>query len=112
MNFVAFENYVRAFQDPAFLYGLGRTALFLVVQVPIMLGLALFFALALDSGRARGSKAVRLLIFLPFAVPGVVAVLMWGYLYGQDFGLIGQITRALGLPPTNFLSDRSSCSRS
>ena len=106
MNFVAFGNYVRAFQDPGFLFGLGRTALILLIQVPIMLGFALFFALALDSGRARGSKAVRLLIFLPFAVPGVVAVLMWGYLYGQNFGLTGQITRALGLPPTNFLSDR------
>ena len=106
VSFVAFENYLRAFQDPGFLAGLGRTSLFLVFQVPIMLGLALFFALALDSGRARGSKAVRLLIFLPFAVPGVVAVLMWGYIYGQDFGLTGQITRALGLPPTNFLSDQ------
>jgi len=106
LQFVAFGNYVRAFQDPAFLYGLGRTALILLIQVPIMLGLALFFALALDSGRARGSKAARLLIFLPFAVPGVVTVLMWGYLYGQNFGLTGQITRALGLPQINFLSDK------
>ena len=105
VHFVAFENYARAFTDPNFLAGLGRTALFLVIQVPIMLGLALFFALALDSGRVRGSKALRLLIFLPFAVPGVIAVLMWGYLYGQDFGLAAQVIRALHLPPTDFLSD-------
>jgi len=105
VSFVAFENYLRAFQDPGFLAGLGRTALFLVIQVPIMLGLALFFALALDSGRARGSRALRLLIFLPYAVPGVVAVLMWGYLYGKQFGLIGQITNALGLAPLNLLSN-------
>jgi multiple sugar transport system permease protein len=105
VSFVAFENYLRAFQDPGFLAGLGRTALVLVIQVPIMLGFALFFALALDSGRARGSKALRLLIFLPYAVPGVVAVLMWGYLYGQQFGLVGQITSAIGLPQTNLLSD-------
>jgi multiple sugar transport system permease protein len=105
VSFVAFENYLRAFQDSAFLAGLGRTALILVIQVPIMLGLALFFALALDSGLARGSKALRLLIFLPYAVPGVVAVLMWGYLYGQQFGLVGQITTAIGLPRTNLLSD-------
>ena len=104
VRFVGFGNYVRAFQDPNFLAGLGRTALILLVQVPIMLGLALFFALALDSGRARGSKALRLLIFLPYAVPGVVAVLMWGYLYGQQFGLIAQITRAIGLPSPNLLS--------
>jgi multiple sugar transport system permease protein len=105
VSFVALENYVRAFQDPGFLAGLGRTALILVIQVPIMLGLALFFALALDSGRARGSKALRLLIFLPYAVPGVVAVLMWGYLYGKQFGLIGQITDGLGLPQLNLLSE-------
>jgi multiple sugar transport system permease protein len=105
VSFVALENYLRAFQDPGFLAGLGRTALFLVIQVPIMLGFALFFALALDSGRARGSKALRLLIFLPYAVPGVVAVLMWGYLYGEQFGLVGQITQAIGLPQTNLLSD-------
>ena len=30
---------------------------------------------------------------------------MWGYIYGQSFGLTGQIARGLGLPPTNFLSD-------
>src|SRR3954463_6966369 len=103
-RFVALENYLRAFQDPGFLAGLGRTALFLVIQVPIMLGFALFFALALDSGRARGSKALRLLIFLPYAVPGVVAVLMWGYLYGQRFGLIAQISRGIGLPAPDLLS--------
>lgn len=105
VSFVAFENYLRAFQDPGFLAGLGRTALVLLIQVPIMIGFALFFALALDSGFARGSKVLRLLIFLPYAVPGVVAVLMWGYLYGQQFGLIGQITGALGLPTVNLLSD-------
>lgn len=104
VSFVAFENYIRAFQDPGFLAGLGRTALVLVIQVPIMLGLALFFALAIDSGRARGSRALRLLIFLPYAVPGVVAVLMWGYLYGKQFGLIGQITGGLGLASLDLLS--------
>src|SRR5690554_5033051 len=105
LTFVGFENYLRALLDSRFHEGLGRTALILVTQVPIMLGLALFFALALDSGRARGSKTLRLLIFLPYAVPGVVAVLLWGYLYGQEFGLVAQIIAATGLPPTNLLSD-------
>lgn len=105
ISFVGLENYVRAFQDARFLEGLGRTTLILLTQVPIMLGLALFFALVLDSARARGSKTLRLLIFLPYAVPGIIAVLMWGYLYGQEFGLIAQIISATGLPPTNLLSD-------
>lgn len=104
-TFVGFENYVKTFTDQLFLGGLGRTALFLVIQVPIMLGLALFFALALDSGRVRGSKVVRLLIFVPYAVPGVVATLMWGFLYGRDFGPIAQVFNAFGLERPNLLSD-------
>lgn len=105
VSFVGLANYVKAFLDPAFLAGVGRMALFLVIQVPIMLGLALFFALALDSGRVRGSKVLRLLIFIPYAVPGVVATLMWGYLYGQDFGPIAQTIHLFGLNAPNLLSE-------
>lgn len=104
ISFVGVDNYVQALVDPQFLAGLSRVALFLVVQVPIMLGLALIFALALDSGRVRGGKALRLLIFVPYAVPGVVATLMWGYLYGQNFGPIAQVFRAVGLAAPDLLS--------
>ena len=102
--FAGIANYVRALTDSAFLGSLGRVGLFFIIQVPIMLGLALFLALALDSARARGSKAVRLLIFTPYAVPAVVATLMWGYLYGPDFGPIAQIARAVGLGTPEFLT--------
>jgi multiple sugar transport system permease protein len=105
--FAGLANYFRAFTDGDFLAGVGRVALFLIVQVPIMLGVALFAALALDSGRVRGAKAVRLLIFVPYAVPGVVAALMWGYLYGNDFGPIAQTVRALGLDAPNLLSEQN-----
>jgi multiple sugar transport system permease protein len=104
-TFAGFANYIRALLDPEFLAGLGRVALFFVIQVPIMLGLALFFALALDSFRARGSKAIRLLIYMPYAVPAVVATLMWGYLYGREFGPFAQLADKLGVPAPDFLSE-------
>jgi multiple sugar transport system permease protein len=102
--FSGLANYARALQDPNFWAGLGRVALFLFVQVPVMLALSVCIALALDSGRVRGGKAVRILVFVPYAVPSVVAALMWGYLYGQDFGLITQVFHALGLQAPNLLS--------
>ncbi|MDF2045337.1 sugar ABC transporter permease [Microbacterium sp. Kw_RZR3] len=102
--FSGLANYQRALGDPSFWAGLSRVAIFLVVQVPIMLVASLFFALALDSGRMRGGKVVRLLIFLPYAVPSVVATLMWGYLYGENFGLITQIFTGLGLPAPELLA--------
>ncbi|BDZ51852.1 ABC transporter permease [Frondihabitans sucicola] len=103
-QFAGLTNYIRAFTDPAFLSGVGRMGLFLIIQVPIMLALALFFALAIDSGRVKGAGAIRLLIFIPYAVPGVVATLMWGYIYGNDFGPISQVFRAIGFAPPDLLS--------
>lgn len=104
-QFVGLANFGKAFTDPVFLTGVGRVTIFLLVQVPIMLGLALFFALAIDSRRMIGSRFSRIAIFVPFAVPGVVAALMWGYLYGDDFGPIAQAVRSLGLPAPDLLSN-------
>jgi multiple sugar transport system permease protein len=90
-TFVGLDNYRQAFQDHEFWSGLGRVALFLAVQVPVMLGIALLVALALDSGRLYGRNFFRISIFLPYAVPAVVATLMWGFMYGKRFGLVASI---------------------
>lgn len=63
--FVGLDNYVRALTDSQFWEAFLRVLLFLVVQVPIMLLLALAAALALDSARLRGASFFRILIFLP-----------------------------------------------
>jgi multiple sugar transport system permease protein len=48
---------------------------------------------------------IRLGIFVPYAVPSVIATLMWGYLYGPDFGPFAQISHDLHLPAPHFLSE-------
>ncbi|MFG6195449.1 carbohydrate ABC transporter permease [Nonomuraea sp. JJY05] len=104
-TFVGLENYVTAVQDPLLIKGVARVAAFFVIQVPVMLLLALLFALALDSGVLRLARVVRLGVFVPYAVPSVVASLMWGYLYGPDYGPFAQLSKALHLPVPPFLSD-------
>ena len=104
VSFAGFANYARALTDSLFLSGVARMGVFLIIQVPIMLAFSLFFALALDSGMMRLAKFSRLAIFIPYAVPGVVATLMWGYLYGPDFGPFAQITNALGFGPPPFFT--------
>ncbi|AYN43090.1 sugar ABC transporter permease [Streptomyces dangxiongensis] len=96
-TFVGLDNYRQALHDDQFWAALGRVSLFLCVQVPVMLGIALLVALALDSGRLYGKDFFRIAIFLPYAVPAVVATLMWGFLYGTRFGLVGDIDDALGV---------------
>ncbi|HEX8344611.1 MAG TPA: sugar ABC transporter permease [Actinoplanes sp.] len=103
-SFVGIENYRQALQDPQFLSALGRVSLFLAVQVPIMLFLALLAALAVDSGRLYGRNFFRIAVFLPYAVPAVVATLMWGFMYGTRFGLVGNINEAFGVQLPNLLS--------
>ena len=96
-SFVGLANYQDALTDPVFWDAVGRVLLFMVVQVPIMLFLALLMALALDSGRLHGKNFFRVSIFLPYAVPAVVATLMWGFMYGTRFGLVGNVNDALGI---------------
>ena len=98
--FVGFANYSSALTDPRFWVSVRRVALFLIVQVPVMLVLALLAALALDSARLRWAPLYRLSIFLPYSVPAVVAALMWGFIYGKQFGLVAHLSSALhvGLP--------------
>jgi len=90
-SFVGLANYRQALADPDFWSSVGRVSLFLAVQVPIMLLLGLAAALALDSARLRWAPLYRLAIFLPYAVPAVVAALMWGFMYGNQFGLVANI---------------------
>jgi multiple sugar transport system permease protein len=104
VSFAGLDNYVRALTDERLISGVARVALFFTVQVPIMLGLALLAALAIDSGLLRFSKVFRLGIFVPYAVPSVVATLMWGYLYGRDFGPFAQLADAVGVAAPDFLS--------
>ncbi|WP_203136894.1 carbohydrate ABC transporter permease [Microbacterium sp. JZ31] len=102
--FVGLDNYVAAFGDAAFWAGVIRVGLFLLIQVPIMLFLSLLAALAIDSGRLYGAGFFRLAIFLPYAVPAVVAALMWGFMYGTRFGLVGNLNDFFGVQLPNLLS--------
>lgn len=94
-QFVGIDNYTRVFQDPQFWDGVVRILKFFAIQVPVMILLALACALAIDSARLRASGFFRIVIFMPYAVPAVVATLMWGFIFGDRFGLIANINEYL-----------------
>jgi multiple sugar transport system permease protein len=84
--FVALGNYGEALADPAFQASIGVVAVYALLQIPIMLGLALLLALLLDSAVVRLRQIWMLAVFLPYAVPGVIAGLIWAYLYSPGIG--------------------------
>lgn len=79
--FVFADNYIRALSDGAFLESMGRLVVFSAIEVPLMVVTALGLALLLDSGKARFPRFFRVLYFAPYGVPGVIATLLWGFLY-------------------------------
>lgn len=79
--FAGLSNYITTLTDPEFWASLGRMLIIAVIGVPLTVVLASLFALCLDAKRARLVGMTRLAIFLPYAVPGVVASLLWGFMY-------------------------------
>jgi multiple sugar transport system permease protein len=90
-HFSWFANYRQTFSDPHFLSGVRRVAVFGLVQIPVMLGLALLGALIIDEVSSRLAKVFRMTLFMPYAVPAVIGALMWGFLYSPTFGPLEQI---------------------
>jgi multiple sugar transport system permease protein len=79
--FGGLAQYKLVLESNEFWSSILRVLLYFIVQVPIMLGLALIFALLLDSTVLKGKKFFRLAFFAPYAIPGVIASIMWGFLY-------------------------------
>ncbi|MFE0650877.1 carbohydrate ABC transporter permease [Streptomyces sp. NPDC059534] len=97
------ENYTSALTDSDFLHSALRVLGYGAIVVPVMLGLALFFALLLDSERVRARSFARLAIFLPYAVPGVIAAVLWGFLYLPDVSPFHYLLERFGLPQPDLM---------
>lgn len=102
-RFDGLANFLEVVHDQIFLDSLTRVGTYGVIQVPATVGLALVLALALDSGRVRGRSLFQLGFFVPFAIPSVVSALLWGYMYGRQFGIFTQIAQAVSLPAPDLL---------
>ncbi|GAA2740939.1 carbohydrate ABC transporter permease [Kitasatospora cinereorecta] len=79
--FNGLANYGRALTDPAYQDGYLTIAQYCLLYIPVMIGLSLAVALLLDSVLARAKRFLQLALFLPHAVPGIIAALVWTYLY-------------------------------
>lgn len=103
--FVGLETYATIVADSELWASAGRVLVYGVILVPTMLGLALLFAVLLDMPRVRFARFSRLSIFLPYAIPGVLATLLWGFLYLPSVSPFHDIMRALDLPEIDVLTD-------
>jgi multiple sugar transport system permease protein len=91
-RFVGLFNYGNVVSNGQFWSAVERMAYFGVIQVTVMICIAIGLALLLDSPYCRGRKFFALAYFFPYAVPGVIAAVMWAFLLEPD------LDSALNLP--------------
>jgi multiple sugar transport system permease protein/raffinose/stachyose/melibiose transport system permease protein len=94
---VGFQNYINLFSDAKFWKALGNTAYFVVVGVPLTLGLGLLIANALSRGITRFRTAYRVGYYLPVITSIVAIAVVWRFLLNPDVGLINMLLGALGI---------------
>jgi ABC-type sugar transport system permease subunit len=95
-KFIGLGNYTAVIQSENFLAAWRVTLLFTVITVVLTTSSAMISASALH-GSFRGSAVVKPLVLLPWAVPGVVAGVIWRWMFNNDWGAINTILHALGV---------------
>ena len=104
-RFVAFQNFQYVLTSPNFWSGVGRVLVYTLIQVPIMIVGALALAMLLDSFIVRHVTPFRLGYFLPYAIPGVVASIIWVFLYNGQISPIVKGLASIGVNVDFFASN-------
>ncbi|MDF2856730.1 MAG: lactose transporter permease [Neobacillus sp.] len=106
LQFVGLENYVRLFKDPTFLTTVKNTVIYLIIQVPVMIILALFLSVMLNDKKTKLKGFFRTAIFLPCVTSLVAYSVIFKYLFGTD-GIINVMLMNVSLisEPIQWLTD-------
>jgi multiple sugar transport system permease protein len=94
--FVGLGNYTRALADPSFQQSFWHVAVYTAVYLPLMIGGALAVALLIDSAAAKARRFFQLAIFLPHAVPGMIAAIVWIFLYTPGLSPVIDVLGGVG----------------
>jgi multiple sugar transport system permease protein len=105
LRFVGVDNYIALVQQPLFWRALGNTAYFVVLGVPLSIGLSLGCAVLLQSKLARFKPFFRTALFAPVVTTLVAVAVVWRYLFHVRYGWINQGLVQLGLEPVDWLGD-------
>lgn len=105
LRFAGLANYGQVLQMPLFWQALGNTLYFVVVGVPLSIGLSLGCALLLQSKLTRFKPFFRTALFAPVVTTLVAVAVIWRYLYHVRYGLINTGLSHLGIAPIDWLGD-------
>lgn len=103
---VGLENYQVMLDDPVFWKAVRNNLIFASATIPASIGLALVMALWVNE-RIAGRTFLRMAFFTPTVLPMIAVANIWLFFYTPQYGLLEQVTGALGLPSHNWLGSPS-----
>jgi len=105
LNFVGLGNYARLLGNDLFWQSMFNTSYILVIQVPLMIGLALALALALNASFLRLKGVFRTAIALPVSANLVAYSTVFLLLFNEQLGFLNYVLAGVGIGPVPWLTD-------
>lgn len=107
-DFVGLANYASIFIGPAspgFLNAIIWTLIFTAISVPTKIALGVFLGLLMSSEKVLGKSIMRTLLIVPWALPLILSVVAWRYIFDPTYGVVNQILYTIGVskPPDWFV---------
>jgi multiple sugar transport system permease protein len=105
LRFVGLDNYLTLLRTPLFWQALGNTLYFVVIGVPLSIGLSLGAALLLHARVARFTPFFRTALFAPVVTTLVAVAVVWRYLFQTRYGMVNHVLANFGIAPLDWLGD-------
>ncbi|MDX2920612.1 MULTISPECIES: carbohydrate ABC transporter permease [Streptomyces] len=106
-EFIGFENYVELFGDEKFLKSLLNTGYFVVVGVPLTVGIGLVVAVLLNNGIDRARTFFRVGFYAPVVTTIVAVAVVWRFVLDPSDGLIAGLFSEVGWTAPDFLGSET-----
>ncbi|MFW6249775.1 MAG: carbohydrate ABC transporter permease [Alkalispirochaetaceae bacterium] len=100
VSFVGFENFLRTFRDPAFLYSFIITTIYTIANVVVINVVAIALALAVTS-RLKLRNVYRMGFFIPYLIGGLILGYLWQFIFNNAIPAVGEsvgLLSSLGNP--------------
>ncbi|MFT4246824.1 MAG: sugar ABC transporter permease [Pseudomonas sp.] len=105
LRFVGLGNYLDLLQTPMFWKSLWNTTYFVIIGVPLSIGVSLGAALLLNAPAARFKGVFRTALFAPVVTTLVAVAVIWRYLFHTSYGLVNWALGHVGIAPVDWLGD-------
>lgn len=103
---VWFEYYSTAFSNTEFMKSFLNILIYAVMYVPSIIVISLLAAV-LGNSELFGSKAMRIIFYLPCITGSIATAYVWRWMFDVDSGVFNGILGMFGLPESQWLSSRS-----